>query len=146
MTDYISIPRPTYDKDNDPKSEVRPKRKSQRLECGSQSGGVILEITKKGIYFNGYYLGFHKNPPKFACLNKPGFISWEDIEKAKIKLERKTKKRHKKKVEEADFMDVPSQEYLDSLPQVTLGNAKYYIDADRRERRAVNNPGKVFKF
>lgn len=146
MGEYISSPRPMFDKDNDPKKEIKSRKKSQRLECGSQSGGVVLEITKEGIYFNGYYLGFRKDPPKFACLNKPGFISWEDIDKAKEKLNKKPRKGRKKKVNDADFTDQPSQEYLDGLPQVTLGGIKYYIDAERRERRAIDKPNKVFKF
>ena len=46
-----------------------------------------------------------------------------------------------------DMIDeAPDQEYLDTLPQVTLNSVKYYVDVEQQERRPVASPEKVFNF
>ena len=45
-----------------------------------------------------------------------------------------------------DREDKPSEEYLSSLPQVTLNGMKFYIDIARQERRPVESPQYVFNF
>jgi len=146
---YISSPRPLFGD----KSTIDGRIKNKRFEMGSKSNGVILDITKEGLYFNGYYAGLQQ-PTRYANLMEPGFISWEDLDKAKKLLEKapekkKRKRKARKKKEEPEIVEVEdevTEEYLENLPVVTLAGRQYYIDPDRRERRMVANPSKVVKF
>jgi hypothetical protein len=148
---YISSPRPLFGD----KATIDGRTKRKRLEVGSKSAGVVIDITAEGLYFNGWYLGFN-NDTKFASTSEPGFISWENLEKAKKLLEKspanKTKERKKrgkkKKLEEeiVEIEDEVTEDYLRDLPIVTLAGRQFYIDADKRERREVNNPNKAVKF
>jgi len=142
-TTAVEMPRPPYDED----AILDSKTKKKRLSMGSKTAGVIFDVTKKGIYFNGYYRGIRENN-FHACIREPGFISWEDLDKIKESFDKvkKPRKKGEKREKEPDIKDTPSDEYLATLPRVTLNGAQYYIDADRRERRLVARPYNVFKF
>ena len=133
MTRYISNPRPLFD-------DVKKVKKSKRLSMGSTTAGIIMDIDKEGIYFNGYYQGINR-PTKYAVMSSPGFIAWEELDKIRNILNSKKKKKN-----DPDFIDNPPEEYLKTLPIVTLNGMKYYIDTDRKERRLVERPQNVFKF
>lgn len=140
---HIPSPRPFFG----PKSTIDGRVKRKRLELGTRNAGVILDITVEGIYFNGWYLGFDSREVKFSSMMEPGFISWKNLEKAKKLLEaappKKTRKKKEKPIEKEDEV---TEEYLATLPIVTLAGYKFYIDADRRERRMVDKPNRVTKF
>lgn len=142
MGDRISSPRPLFQED-----EI--KKGIKRFSMGSTSAGIVFDVSKEGINVNGYYLGI-RTDAKYACLREPIKIPWEELEKIKQSLfaKKKRKPRKKKKVAvlEPAHLDLPDEEYLKTLPVVTINGAKYYIDADRRERRAVQRPCQVFKF
>jgi len=112
---------------------------------GGTSAGVVMDVTKKGLSINGYYCGNTSREVKYANVRDPVFVSWEDLEKARAAVLRPKRKRTAKAIT-PDRIDEPDKKYLEGLPQVTINGAKYYIDADRRERRAVKNPKQVFKF
>lgn len=140
--DEISSPRPLF-------KEKEVLKKNKRLLMGGKTAGVVIDVSEYGIEFNGYYRSFSSNAT-FACVREPVEITWDEFEKIKKSvLEEQPKKRKRKKKKEEvvpDKIDVPDQEYLDTLPIVTINDAKYYIDAERRERRSAVNPEKVFNF
>ncbi len=143
---YIANPRPMFDERSTIKEEKR-----KRLEVGSKSAGVILDMTKDGLYFNGYYSGFHSDA-RYSNIREPGFISWENLEKAKKLLDRSEEKKEKKRGRKRKEKPVEvteeevDQKYLDKLPIVTIAGKKYYIDPERRERRSVETPNVVTSF
>jgi len=118
------------------------KTKVDRLLAGGQTAGIVIDITPDGLELNGYYTGFSDNTTKYANMLTPVQLSWEELEKIKIRLTAKPKK----KVMLDRIEREVDEEYLSNLPQVTIGGQKYYIDAAKRERRAVRNPGRVDKF
>ena len=135
--DQIDGPRPFYE-------PVPEKKKTLRLEAGSETGGIVVDVTRNGLVINGYYKAFQKNT-KYANTLRPVKIAWRELEKAKESI--LSRKEKKKKVIEPDRVENRvSPEYLESLPVVTINNSKYYIDGDRRERRPVKNPKRVFKY
>ena len=140
--DEIASPRPLF-------KEKEVAKKTKRLMMGGKSAGVTIDVSEDGIEFNGYYQSLSSDT-KFACVREPVEITWDEFEKIrKSVFEEKPKKRKRKKKEEEvvpDKIDVPDQQYLDTLPLVTLNHARYYIDAERRERRSAINPDKVFNF
>lgn len=139
MSIEIAHPRPTLSEEELAKG---PRGKRRRLQIGTRQSGVILDITEKGVEANGYYEGFRPDGPKYKNVREPIFISWEDIEKEREKLKPKRKRRLKPDRVEREI----DQEYLNTLPIVTINKTRHYIDADRRERRSVDNPNKVYKF
>lgn len=135
---YIASPRPFWE---DPKLN-----KSDRIATlGSDTGGVMLVITKKGIAINGYYAGI-KDASKYANMREFLTISWEDLERMKQEAERGKPREKELPVLSPDKIDDPPKEYLESLPQVSLNGIKFYVDMERQERRPVSNPRHVFDF
>lgn len=122
--------------------EVDKKKKIERLLAGGQTAGIVIDITPDGLELNGYYTGFSDNTTKYANMLTPIQLSWDELEKIKTRL---TSKPKKKVILDRIEREV-DEEYLKNLPQVTIGGQKYYIDAVKRERRAVRNPGRVDKF
>ena len=142
MNRKIDNPRPLYEK-------IEPKKSAryERLEAGGGTGGIVLDITRRGLVINGYYKSFHDDETKYANTLKPVAITWEDLEKAKKRVEKPAKKVRKKAGIKPDKIEEKiDQEYLESLPIVTLNGKQYYIDGERRERRPVKSPEKVFKY
>lgn len=123
--------------------------KKERLICGHDIAGMIIDITKDGIYINGYY---HDavDTIKYANLREPVYIAWEDLEKAKVNLAkkkttRKPKKKRKKTIE-PDAIEKPTAEYLSNLPIVTINGRKFYIDAEKKQRMPVDKPEQIYNF
>jgi len=74
-------------------------------------------------------------------------VPWLEVDKLKESLLRKRKKKVVVKDRMPDVVEEEiNDDYLETLPIVTLNGMKFYIDADRRERRPVSNPSHVFKF
>jgi len=145
MGDKISSPRPMFNI-NEVKKGVK------RYSMGGTTAGVVLDVSEEGFSVNGYYQSF-RTDTKLACLSSPVLISWSELDKIRKSVfekpkRKKAKKGRKKKVKEIkpDRVDKPDEEYLDSLPIVTINGAKYYIDAEKQERRSVRNPGEVFNY
>jgi len=137
----IDNPRPLYE-------EITPKASAryERLEAGGSTGGIVLDITRKGLVINGYYLSANGRA-RYANTLNPVKITWEDLEKARAEVNKPKKRRTaKKKIKPDRVEDVIDEAYLKSLPIVTINNDKYYIDAGRKERRSVKNPAKVYKY
>jgi hypothetical protein len=136
----IDHPRPFYE-------EITPKASAryERLEAGGSTGGIVLDITRKGLVINGYYLS-PNGKVRYANTLKPVRITWEELEKAKVNVNMPKKRRAAKKITPDRVEDVIDETYLKSLPIVTINNDKYYIDAGRKERRSVKNPTRVYKF
>ena len=136
----IGNPRPFYE-------EITPKASAryERLEAGGQTGGIVLDITRKGIVVNGYYTSFNGDI-KYANTLKPVMITWEDLEKAKKRVMSPKKRGAKQQIDPDRVEEEIDEAYLKTLPIVTINNAQYYIDGERRERRAVRNPKAVYKF
>jgi len=122
--------------------DIDKKKKIERLLAGGQTAGIIIDITPDGLELNGYYTGFNDNTTRYANMLAPIELSWDELDKIKIRLTSKPKK----KVTLDRIEREVDEEYLKNLPQVTIGGQKYYIDAVKRERRAVRNPGRVDKF
>jgi len=142
MAREISNPRPFY-------NEIEPSKKTrfERLEAGGGSGGIVLDITRQGLVVNGYYAGFSSSDVRYANTLNPVTISWEDLQKAKERVDMPAKKVRKRAGIRPDKIEEHvDKDYLKTLPIVTINKTKYYIDGERRERRAVHTPEKVFKF
>jgi len=136
MTDLVS-PRPRF--------ENKEKRGEKNIVLGTSTAGIVVRITKEGMELNGYYKSFYDADTMLGNMRDFVFISWADIEIFRQSL---TKKKGGPRiiVEEPDEIAEPTQEYLNSLPQVTLNGMKFYIDPEKRERRPVSNPSHVFHF
>lgn len=141
MPREIADPRPYY-------HETEPSKKTrfERLEAGGRSGGIVLDITRQGLVVNGYYAGFNKDV-RYANTLKPVTISWEDLQKVKERVDLPAKKVRKRAGVKPDKIEeTVDEEYLKTLPIVKINKSRYYIDGERRERRAVAAPEKVYKF
>lgn len=138
---YISSPRPLWNPEEEDEDRGR-----RTITLGSVTGGVVVRITKKGIELNGYYAGLQEGK-KYANLRDFLLISWDEFDKLRTDVFR-GKRLEKKFVErQPDYVDsVPEQEYLDGLLKVTLNGKQYYVDMERKERRPVDDPEKVFNF
>ena len=148
----IMSPKPFFDMDEEPGKGV------VRIKLGSKSNGVWIDISEDGIVFNGYYKGHTNQDRRYACLLKPTEIAWEELDKMRksaIESSRPKRKKKKKKTERqytkktcaAHYDDFnPDEEYLESLPIVTLNNEKFHIDVTKKERRPVKDPTKVYKY
>jgi len=137
--DKIMSPRPLFKKEEVPKN-----RRVERLLLGSQTTGIVFDVTRKGLIVNGYYPG-GVNDKLYAILSKPIEIPWEEVEKMK-KVVFAPKRKNKPIPMEFELDEAPDKKYLDKLPKVTILGRKYYIDADRRERRPVDAPEKIYSF
>jgi len=138
---YISNPRPLWKEEET--AETRGKR---IMTLGSTTAGIVVRVTKKGIELNGYYAGL-QFPKKHANIREFILVSWDDFDKMREAAFRRKPVKKKVVQRDPDVIDGnPDKEYLATLPQVTLNSTKYYIDADRQERRPVNHPEQVFNF
>jgi hypothetical protein len=114
----------------------------QRHIAGTKNHGIIVDSTEEGILLNAFYSGFSDPDKKYAVLREPVIIPWEEIDKIK---KRALNPRNLKAVIDRTEDDV-DEEYLKTLPIVTINHNRYYIDPDLRERRAVNKPKEVWRF
>jgi len=142
---YIAGPRPLFEDPEEPKKGV------QRLKLGGTSSGVVIDVSEDGITVNGHYQSFNNEGTFYSCVRAPVEITWGELEKIRQKAisDGKSKTKKKKVQKEAlipDKIDEPSEEYLKSLPIVTINQKRYYLDTELRHRRAVNNPKMVFKY
>lgn len=138
---YISSPRPIWDKDAT--IETRGKR---IMTIGSNTGGVVVRVSRKGVEFNGYYAGFREGT-KYSNMRDFSFMSWDDFDKMREAAFRRKPVQKKVVMRDPDAIDEkPDKKYLDSLVKVTLNGKKYYVDMDRKERRPVSHPEQVFNF
>jgi len=133
MEKNIDPVRPMFDKDE------LTKGKDERLIAGTNYSGVVIDVNKEGIQINAYYSGFREEQ-SYAVLRKPVIIPWEEIDKLRKRQDKKGKKAAFSRVEEVD------EKYLEGLPIVVINGNKYYIDPERRERRPIETPNKVWKF
>ena len=133
----ISSPRPLFKDEEVDKG-------AKRFQMGGTSAGIVLDISKRGITINGYYEGLKGSEVRYACVREPVEITWKEFEKVKQSVFKGPTS--KKDLLTPDRVDSPTKEYLKTLPVVTINSSKYYIDADRGERRSVRNPEQVFKF
>jgi len=136
MSKYIATPRPMFDK-----TETL----GTTFTIGGSTAGIVVRITKKGIEFNGYYASLTERA-KYANMREFSLIEWEEIDKIRADIFEKKERPKKRKAEVCAKIDKPDKEYLEKLPVVTLNGKKYYIDMERKERRSVDNPEKVFNF
>lgn len=137
MGDLIS-PRPIFHKKDVPKN-----KRVARLLMGSQSSGIVFDVARNGITVNGYYSG-DISDTLYAVLSKPIEIPWDELEKMRKDIN--LPKSKKKAKIDFDIDKSPDQKYLDKLPKVTILGGKYYIDANRKERRPVDHPERVYHF
>jgi len=139
---YIASPRPMFEDPGEPKKGI------QRLKLGGTSSGVIIDISEDGISINGYYQSFSSENTFYSCARTPAEITWEELEKVRQKAiyDSRKGKTTKKRTTIPDKVDEPSEEYLDSLPIVTINKKKYYLDTELRHRRPADDPKMVFKY
>jgi len=113
----------------------------ENLISGSSKYGLIIGVTKKNLVLNSYYT---QNGKRYKCLSRGVKISWDEVKQVQDKLNRGKKK---SKTIKEEFIDNDySQEYLDTLPIVTINERKFYIDTKKRERRLTERPNAVSKF
>lgn len=136
---YIGPVRPMFNIEN----EEAPSKNTKRLIAGTNSSGMIVDLTKDGLEINAYYTGFSEEV-KYAILRHPVVIPWEELEKTKSIVLAEPKKKKKTETSTIDY-DL-DEKYLKKLPIVTINERKYYIDPEKRERRAVEKPSEVWKF
>jgi len=115
----------------------------ENLISGSKTNGLMIGITKSNLVLNGYYTAGQR---RYKCLSKGVEVSWEEIKRLQSKLNRKRPNTKSKTIKEEFIDDSYTQEYLDTLPIVTINDKKFYIDTQKRERRLVKRPGAVSKF
>ena len=137
MEREIGPVRPIFNFDDKPaKAE-----KCERLITGSKTAGMMIDITEFGIKINGYYTGW-SGEKRYANLREPVEIPWIELERLKERIKNpKGKKAILDRVEE----DI-NEEYLETLPIVTINKQKYYIDATKKERRSVKRPTEVWRW
>jgi hypothetical protein len=131
----IKSPRPRFS------DEEVVKGKHETLFLGTDASGVVVKVFKDRMEINGYYESEIRDGVRYSVIRKPIVLTWDELEKAKRRAVLPTKVAA---ALEPDYEDNPSQEYLDSLPVVTLNGNKFYIDGKRKERRPVKNPNQVF--
>jgi hypothetical protein len=130
--------RPLFDGEiNQPKN-----KRFERLRAGSGKSGVIIDVTRSGVEISAYYTG-NRNV-KYLVLREPVTMSWEELEK--IHKEINLPKSKRKELVPDLTEDEIDEEYILSLPKVTINGKLYYIDPDRKERRPVDNPRNIFKY
>ena len=141
MSDYISNPRPLWNPENTDETSAK-----RIITLGSNTGGVVIRVSKKGVELNGYYSGLQE-PKKYANMRDFLFVAWDDFDKLRADVFRKKPIEKKKVIRDPDLIEEDvSQAYLDTLPKVTLNGQKYYVDVAAKQRRPVDNPKQVFNF
>lgn len=122
--------------------EEKPAAKTERLIAGTKSAGVVVDVNKEGMEISAYYSGFNDPDKKYAILRDPISIPWEELEKLRARS-----RYTKSKTANLDRIESEiSEDYLKTLPIVTMNGRRYYIDPNKRERRAVERPTEVWKF
>jgi len=111
----------------------------ENLISGSSKYGLIIGVTKTNLVLNSYYT---QNEKRYKCLSKGVKISWDEVKQIQNRLNNKKSKTIKEEFIDDDY----SQEYLESLPIVTINGRKFYIDTKKRERRLIERPSAVSKF
>ena len=138
---YISSPRPIWNEEEGEETRTR-----RAMTLGSNTSGIVICVTKKGIEFNGYYAGLIE-ASKFANLRDFITVSWDDFDKMRADAFLKKAIEKEKVVRDPDDIDdTPDMAYLETLPIVTLNGRKYFIDAATQQRRPVDKPEEVFNF
>ena len=142
MEKEIFSPRSFYYEDENPKGK-------KSIVLGTRNSGIQIFVTKEGLEFNGYYTSGSEQT-KYALMRDFCMVSWADIEILRESLNRKERRKQEKIKIKEGLPDAVEEEineaYLEKLPIVTMNGMKFYIDAERRERRPVSNPSHVFKF
>lgn len=138
MNRELISPRPLFIYEEEPKGKMV-------LVLGTRYSGIVLYVTKEGIEFNGYYTSADGNT-KYGVLKDFIKVPWNEFEKMKQDVFRKRKRQRDIQESPSRTEDNVPQEYLDSLPVVTLNGRRFFVDLERRERRPVDNPKHVFKF
>ena len=139
---YISSPRPIFKDDPEQLEDT-----TQRLKLGGTSAGIVIDVTATGLTINGYYQSFNNKETYYGCVGDCVEIGWDELEKIRKGATAKPKKKKaKQKVLEPDLVEKPSEEYLDSLPIVTINKKKYYLDSELRQRRPCDRPERVFNY
>lgn len=129
------------------------KRGVHRIMLGSKSNGIYIDVSPTGLIFNGYY-EVDERLVLYANVRDPIEIEWSELERLRqvvieaSKPERKKKEKKLKKAEYAPHLidENPDEDYLDSLPIVTMNGKKYFIDVKRRERRTVDDTSRVYQY
>jgi len=145
-TDDIPSPKPLFKPElleKDLKKGVR------RIMLGSGVNGIYIDISPTGLTFNGYQEGSTKDI-LYANIRNPIEIEWSEFERIRqLAIEDKKPKRKaklRKTLAPHWTDDTPDEDYLDKLPIVTMNDKKFFLDPDRRERRSVDDPTKVYKY
>lgn len=122
--------------------EEEPSAKTERLITGTNNAGIVIDIDETGMKIGAYYSGFRDSDKKYAILRDPVSIPWEELEKLRARS------RHiRSKTADLDRVESDvDEEYLKTLPIVTMNKLRYYIDPKLRERRAVEKPSEVWRF
>jgi len=119
---------------------------------GSKVNGICIDVSPTGLVINGYYEGAFERNMLYANIRNPVEIEWSELDRLhKIVIEDiKPKKRKKKLKKEGSLPHLidenPDEDYLDSLPIVTMNKKKYFIDIQRKERRAVDDTSRVYPY
>jgi hypothetical protein len=122
--------------------EESPPAKTERLITGTRNAGVVIDVNEDGMEIGAYYSGFNDPAKKYAILREPISIPWSELEKLRARS-----KHDKSKTAELDRVESEvDEDYLNTLPIVTMNKRRYYIDPKRRERRSVENPSEVWRF
>ena len=117
-------------------------KKAESLIAGTKNHGMVIDVTPDGMEINAYYTGFRAEDHKYAVLREPVTIPWEELEKLRARS-----KKTKGKVAQLDRIESDvDEEYLATLPIVTINSRRFYIDPAKRERRAVEKPTEVWRF
>lgn len=139
--EYISSPRSIWDPDFT--VETRGKR---IITLGSNTSGIVVRITRKGIEFNGYYAGITE-PVKYCNMREFITVSWDDFDKMRQSVFLRKPVKKKMVVRDPDKIDTePDYGHLETLPIVSLNGVQYYIDVENHQRRPVDHPDQVFNF
>lgn len=148
-TDNIPSPKPLFSKEL---LEKELKKGVRRILLGSKVNGICIDVSPTGLTINGYYEGPYERNRLYANVRNPVEIEWSELDRLhKIIIEDiKPKKRKKRLKEEGSLPHLidenPDEDYLDSLPIVTMNEKKYLIDINRRERRAVDDTSRVYRY
>ena len=122
--------------------DIPAREKVERLIAGTKWHGMVIDVSELGMQINGYYTSFLDSSDRYAVLREPVVIPWVELERLRARAKKIRNKTATLDRVESEVDD----EYLSTLPQVTILGRKYYIDPDRRERRAVDKPSEVWRF
>lgn len=135
---WIGPVRPLFNLEEEP-----PKNKRvERLVAGTNSNGMMIDVSRQGLEINGYYVAFNDGDTRYSILREPVVIPWDELTKMKDRIFKA-----KKHVAEMDRIEEKvDKKYLKTLPVIIINGGKYYIDPEKRERRSVDRPQEVWKF